>query len=99
MVLIPGSIFLRAIWRGNVNFTWNFFQIAEIPQGRALEKINPESWQSSRIIYSAVSQRVNKLDFLFLSVLPEQRLVIEPSEWGTVTSARSYGYTSLPHLL
>ena len=37
IVLILGSVFLRPIWRGNVNFMRHFFQITEIPQGRALE--------------------------------------------------------------
>ena len=36
-VTYPWVYFLRAIWRGNVNVMWNFFEIAEIPQGRALE--------------------------------------------------------------
>ena len=38
IVLEHGSIFLRPIWHGNVNFMQHFFfQIVEIPQGHALE--------------------------------------------------------------
>ena len=43
IVFILGSIFLRPIWRDNVNFMLAFFyQIAEIPQGRALEWTPPK---------------------------------------------------------